>query len=119
MRVVAGAGHARAGGRISAGMISVVQDAVAHAGGDRAERLAAALRAFAGIADDLDDVLLERDARLRTGLGAGAFASARAGLPRCCRCRMSGCSKIAVELEWCGKRPGGRSRPDVSVRRND
>ena len=54
---------------------------------DEGLALAAALRAFAGIADDLDDVLLERDARLRTGLGAGAFASARAGLPRCCRCR--------------------------------
>ena len=35
-------------------------DAVAHAGGDAAERLAAALRALAGVADDLDDVLGER-----------------------------------------------------------
>ena len=37
-------------------------DAVAHPGRDRAERLAAALRALAGIADHLDDVLGERDA---------------------------------------------------------
>ena len=32
-------------------------DAVAHSRGDRAQGLAAALRALAGIADDLDDVL--------------------------------------------------------------
>ena len=47
----------RAGGRISAGMISTVQMPLPILRGDRAERLAAALRAFAGVADDLDDVL--------------------------------------------------------------
>ena len=47
----------RAGGRISAGMISSVQTPLPILRRDRAQRLAAALRAFAGVADDLDDVL--------------------------------------------------------------
>ena len=41
--------------------------AVARARGDRAQALAAALRAFAGIADHLDDVLRERGHRLVAG----------------------------------------------------
>ena len=45
-------------------------DAVAHLRGDRAERLAAALRALAGIADDLDDVLAQRDGGLAGLRGA-------------------------------------------------
>src|SRR5690606_38629410 len=40
-------------------------DAVAHARGDRAERLAALLRALARVAHDLDDVFLERHDLLR------------------------------------------------------
>ena len=47
----------RAGGRISAGMISTVQMPLPMRAAMRAQRLAAALRALAGIADDLDDVL--------------------------------------------------------------
>jgi hypothetical protein len=40
-------------------------DAVAHPGGDRAQRLAAALCALAGVADDLHDVLADPDGLLR------------------------------------------------------
>ena len=51
------AGHA-ARGRLDLGRDDLGRpDAVAHARGDRTQRLAAALRAFARIADDLDDVL--------------------------------------------------------------
>jgi hypothetical protein len=35
-------------------------DAVAHARGNRGQALAAALRAFAGVADDFDDVLVQQ-----------------------------------------------------------
>ena len=55
-------------------------DAVADARGDRAERLAAALRAFARVADDLDDVL---------GQGLGALGAARS-------------PDLAVSVEQCG-----------------
>ena len=47
--------------------------AVAHAGRDRAERLPAFLRAFARVAHDLDDVLVERHAALRRRLRARGF----------------------------------------------
>ena len=51
-------------------------DAIAHLGSDRAQRLAAALRPLAGIADDLDNMLLQRDGRLlarRRTCRAGRF----------------------------------------------
>ncbi len=76
----------RAGGWISAGMISIGPDAVAHARGDRAQRLAAALRALARVADHLDDVLGQHLGALRVGragLDGGGRVSAASfiGLP--------------------------------------
>ena len=57
----------RAGGWISAGMISTVQMPLPLRAAIDAKRLAAALRAFAGVADDFDDVLGQLDRRLGAG----------------------------------------------------
>ena len=69
--VAAGAGHA-ARRRTDLGRNDLGgPDAVAHLRGDRAQRLAALLRALARIADDLDDVLLQRDGFDHGGAGCG------------------------------------------------
>ena len=65
--VAAGARHA-ARGRLDLGRDDLDRPhAVAHPGRDRAERLAALLRALARVAHDLDDGLVERDDLLRRG----------------------------------------------------
>ena len=72
----------RAGGWISAGMISVVQMPLPMRAAIDAERLAAALRAFAGIADHLDDVLGQPDSPFGSGVALGGRAVA--GLQLAC-----------------------------------
>ena len=69
MRIPDAPATLRAGGWISAGMISVVQMPLPVRAAMRAERLAAALRALAGVADDLDDVLVEDGGLARDGRG--------------------------------------------------
>ena len=77
----AGPGHA-ARRRLDLGRDDLDRpDAVAAARGDGGEALAAALRAFAGIADDLDDVLGQVPGRLRCWRGSRA---GRAGRCRSC-----------------------------------
>ncbi len=66
----------RAGGRISAGMISTVQTPLPIRAAIAAERLAAALGALAGIADDLDDMLAQGHGRLAAGSGLRGLARA-------------------------------------------
>src|SRR5208282_6341111 len=55
-------------------------DTIARTGGDRSERLSAALRALARVADDLDDMLVQRDSRLPDGSGLSRLGRTRVRL---------------------------------------
>ena len=65
-------------------------DAVAHSRGDRAERLAAALRALAGVADDLDDVLRRIAVSRGSCLGDGSVERSAVSFMVSVRGRRSG-----------------------------
>src|SRR5450631_1953994 len=78
--IAAAAGHATGRGTDFRRNDLLGPDAIARLRSDRSEGLPAALRAFAGIADDLDDVLVHGDGRLPAQGGLRGRRRARARL---------------------------------------
>ena len=122
----AGAGHA-ARRRLDLGRDDLDRpDAVAHARGDRRQRLAAALRALARVADDLDDVLGQFDRRAGGGVGAGehgvrgAPALRRGGRARSCarggRCRTGPWRRHRSRWRRSARCRAARGRPSSRAR---
>ena len=105
----------RAGGWISAGMISVVQMPLPMRAAIAGQRLAAALRAFARVADDLDDVLGNRPGWPRGAAGAGSidggFSGVRVGVSFMMVRAVSGGSGRAGSWRWArAARPASQAR---------
>ena len=91
-------------------------DAVAHLRGNRAQRLAATLRTFAGIADDFDDMFLE----CRCGFSASPGIGLGFGLPRrflhSSLCHDLSVDAVLLRGRWQCLWPSGRLPTQTSAR---